>query len=431
MSKRRSPLGSMTFGRSFFLSPYKTTHMFHNQILELQSQIHYHQQQIEETEQELYQLKAFQSYGDEAFNCVQEAISHIDGKYLDLFKESLLSLFDNPHPINAVHFVPERSAKEEDDDIEYMDDSDPNYQSIEDIEKEEPNNIVVYPYSVEDNDEFLVKLSDNAVYETDIECLYIGFKIPADGYDWANELCVIQGLSDRYWYEEPDYLKDYNKELKIKGITLEKAKHLVETYDFTKPPKTVITPPPRPDFTPPTYTDITPDIVYSSEGKCYIGFSSRARASTYGQLLKEVYEFTTTYKVDKPIIMHSHKWELKIWCSKDNAVRLAPLNLKKELDHPDNQVVTKTWVQKEVPSSFEDKSYPPISLTEVEVGDLVSRSSKGESRFKVLETREEGDGELYALTECLVNPIFPSSVGQKFSLKEIFLVEKCEDKEEF
>ncbi len=395
--------------------------MFHNQILELQSQIHYHHQQIEETEQELYQLKAFQSYGDEAFDCVQEAISHIDGKYLDLFKESLLSLFDSPN----LH----RFDKEEDDDIEYMDDSAPNYKSIEDIQREEPNNIVVF-HSQEvvenEEDEFLIKLADNIIYDTEIDCLHIGFKIPADGYDWANELCIKQGLSDRYWYEEPDYLKDYNKELKIKGITLEKAKELVETYDFTKPPKTVITPPPRPDLTPPTYTDITPDIVYSSDGKCYIGFSSRARASTYGQLLKEVWEFTTTYKVDSPTILHNHKWELKMWCSKDNAIRLAPLNLKKELDHPDNKAITQTWVQKELPPTGTNKGYPKIELSELEVADVIASSPNGKAFFEVDSLREE-DGELFAYVRCIQHPIFPGHVGEMFSFKEVYLVSRGED----
>ena len=231
--------------------------MFHNQITELQSQISYHQQQIEETEQELYQLKAFQSYGAQAFACMQEAIANIPDKYLDAFKESILSLFDNPPPIS----------------------------------KEEVERYIEY-------------ISDTTAYDPEVDIVHIGFNDKELGEEWAHQLHHLENYGHRYVIEESEHLPNYPLELKIKGVTIEDARTLNRIYDFTKPPiKEKVIPqsttsgvalglrpsgvaPARPDFTPVTYTDITPDIVYSSEGRCYLGFSSRARASTYGQLLK-------------------------------------------------------------------------------------------------------------------------------------------------
>ena len=369
--------------------------MFHNQILELQSQLHYHQQQIEETEQELYQLKAFQSYGDQAFACVQEAISHIDGKYLDAFKEALLSLFDNPT----------------------LDDR----RATTTITQEEEKEYVEY-------------ISDNVCYDPEADIVHIGFKDQQLAEQWAHQLHHIENYGHRYVIEESEHLPDYPIELKIQGVTMEDARTLSRTCDFTKPPiKEKVIPqsttsgvalglrpsgvaPARPDFTPVTYTDITADIVYSSEGRCYVGFSSRARASTYGQLLKEVYEFTTAYLVEKPTILHKHKWELKMYCSEDNAHRLALLNLKKELTHPENKVHTDAWVHKELPQSF-DKGYPKIELAELELADRITRSPHSQCVYEVIQNHGE-----YVTVRCLEHNSMSGLVGQEYALTEAYLI---------
>ncbi len=364
--------------------------MFHNQILELQSQIHYHQQQIEETENELYQLKAFQSYGDEAYNAAAEAISHIDGKYLDAFKEAILSLFDNPTRAIRATTTQEEEEKEY---VEYI--------------------------------------SDTVCYDPEVEILHIGFKDRELGEEWAQQLHYVENYGQGYLIEEAEHLPDYPLELKIKGVTIEDARTLDRIYDFTNPPTDEDND--NDDWTEEqkekldfqeSLIRIAPDIFYQPKNNvCYMGFSNKERANNYGALLKEVHEFTTDYCVANPYVVTNCKYELRFMCSKDNAIRLAPLNLKKELAHPSNQTIVSQWVSKELPT-VEDKSYPPISIDEIQPGDIVARASKGRAHFKVTCTREEGDGEVYALCECLVNPIFKTAVGQKFSLKELFLVER-------
>ena len=455
--------------------------MFHNQILELQSQLHYHQQQIEETEQELYQLKAFQSYGDQAFACVQEAISHIDGKYLDAFKEALLSLFDTHNPIS----------------------------------KEEVEQYIEY-------------ISNTIAFDPEEEIVHIGFKDQELGEEWAHQLHYLENYGHRYIIEEAEHLPDYPLELKIKGVTIEDARTLDRIYDFTNPPvsdieeekpkKTYYELTGRPDLRPTTYNDLAPNITYSSEGRCYIGFndykeaesfrerlsvpsmiseaeimnahkwelkfyadstyvkelqkdfdddfeqdedwtpeqkeeldfqerlirpapdifydpknnvcymgfSNKERANNYGALLKEVHEFTTDYHVTNPTVVTNCKYELQFMCSKDNAIRLAPLNLKKGLDHPSNQSIVNQWVRKELPPVVSNKGYPKVEISELEIADVIARSPNGKAFFEVDSVRKE-DGEPFAYCKCIKHPIFPGHVGEMFSFKEVYLVSRGED----
>ncbi len=82
--------------------------MFNASILELQSQIHYHQQQIEESEQELDRLKVTQAFAEDAAQKVEEALEHIDPKYIDVFREHLLSLF----PVETPYYLEEQETND-------------------------------------------------------------------------------------------------------------------------------------------------------------------------------------------------------------------------------------------------------------------------------------------------------------------------------
>ena len=75
--------------------------MFNPSILELQSQIHYHQEQQELAEQELDRLKMTQAFAEDAAEKVEDALEHIDPKYIDVFKEHLLALFPTEAPLSS------------------------------------------------------------------------------------------------------------------------------------------------------------------------------------------------------------------------------------------------------------------------------------------------------------------------------------------
>lgn len=136
--------------------------------------------------------------------------------------------------------------------------------------------------------------------------------------------------------------------LEEKNISQPKIK-IVERPDTTtvneleKPKKTKAQLLGRRDLTPTSYQDLSPNIVYSSEGRCFIGFNDYKLAKDYGEKLKDYYEFSSGFIVDKPQFLMTSKWELKFWCSEENAGRLTALDFDKELEHPDNQKVIETW----------------------------------------------------------------------------------------
>jgi hypothetical protein len=126
--------------------------MFNASILQIQEELHYHQQQQEKLEQELYVLKSYEEFVGQAFDNVKETIEQIeDPKCLELFKESLLSLF----PTDGLVYL-EATESEDLDEIEYLEEGDPNYKSIEQLQQEDPDTVVATlrvekPYSTQRN----------------------------------------------------------------------------------------------------------------------------------------------------------------------------------------------------------------------------------------------------------------------------------------
>ncbi|MEM8674374.1 MAG: hypothetical protein AAGF83_10940 [Cyanobacteria bacterium P01_G01_bin.67] len=176
---------------------------------------------------------------------------------------------------------------------------------------------------------------------------------------------------------------------------------------------------------------IVPDIFYDpSTSKCYLGFSNYQRANTYGAHLKEIHElYDSRYTVDKPTVVTNCKHELVIeYITEDNSRKLAPLNLKKELDHKSNKAVTDTWllpVKKEETgqSEYPFPPYKSIPLSEVELADIVTTSANAQSAYEV--TANLGD---HLLATCLYNHSLKHREGQKdFWITEAYLVQKGDE----
>ena len=114
-----------------------------------------------------------------------------------------------------------------------------------------------------------------------------------------------------------------------------------------------------------------------------------------------------------------------MYCSEDNARRLAGLNLKKELTHPDNEATTKTWVKKELPEGHDqrevppttDKGYPPIDISELELADRITRSPHSQCVYEVIQNHKS-----YVDVRCLEHHSMPGLVGQEYALTEAYLI---------
>ena len=114
-------------------------------INNLEETILYHQQQIEETQNQLDQVKVSATYGEEASVSVEEAIANINSEHLELLKEHLISLFGN----EEVFTSPEPKV----------------------FNPPQPD----IPHTPEmDEEAQIIKLSDNVVFDEDTDCIHIG-----------------------------------------------------------------------------------------------------------------------------------------------------------------------------------------------------------------------------------------------------------------
>lgn len=282
----------------------------------------YHQEQIDLLQEQIDQTKLSMAYGDDAVSSVEQAIENINPEHLELLKEHLLSLFE--------------------DDIEYMDDSNP--------------------------------------------------------------------ASSSYEVEDADYK------------SIEQLQHeVLRTCEEQEDPREGL-------------VKITNDIYFNSNtNHCYIGFSNAGRAKTYGPHLKEIYElYNSKYTVGKPKVVDC-KHELVIeHISYENAQKLAPLNLKKDLNSKFNKLITDSWTTEEVLSEDVNiyipkeatvkKSKHPTPLVQIEAGDTVHRNI-GDSIYTVI-GMSRLDNKLVAECELIESTTMKDKIGNIYFLDSVYLVEE-------
>ena len=409
--------------------------MFHASILQIQEELHYHQQQQEKLEQELYTLKSYEEFAGQAFDNVKDTIEQIeDPKCLELFKESLLSLFPDEAPIYLEEKVEDTSTEVEDSS------------SIEETPTEKTYHELtgkpdLRPDTYED-------LTPNITYSSSGRA-YIGF----DSREEAEKF--QETLSEPSMIDEAVIMNNHKYELKFycDRQYLDQLKQELED-DWTPEQKAEL------DWQE-QLVRIANDIFYDpSQSKCYLGFSNRGRANTYGAHLKEIHDlYDSRYTVDKSKVVTNCKHELVIESiTKENAEKLAKLNLKKDLEYKTNQVVTDSWgklpeekvITKDVniyipqeeekvtlkkskggrssltsddglsENDFPSYPYSEIPLDQIEFGDVITSTPYSRSAYMVKEHKGE-----FVMAECLYHKSLPGRVGEEFSFTTPYLVEKA------
>ena len=410
--------------------------MFHASILQIQEELHYHQQQQEKLEQELYVLKSYEEFAGEAFDNVRDTIEQIeDPKCLELFKESLLSLFRDT-PIYL-----EEKAGEYLDEIEYIDDSHPGYKSIKQLQEEDPDTVVTVFRSEEQLKKQNIKHSSakneeskksyceltgrpdvrpttyedmtfNITYSSSSRA-YIGFNDYKEAEKFRESLDVssmldkAQIMNNHKWevkfYCDRHYLEELREELENDWTPEQKAE-----LDFQE-----------------RLIRIAPDIFYDgTESTCYLGFRAKGRADNYGSYLTRILDIAETYVVNKePIITTNTKYELRLNAiAEEDAQHLANFNLKRDYDHPDHREVREVWRttrQRQVPPACKPlpRSTP---IEKIELGEIVSVGSNSK-QYKVLD-KVEFDGVPHLEVVATYNSEMPALVGKTSYLKEVYRV---------
>ena len=383
----------------------------------------YHEEQAELLQEQIDQTKLSMAYGDDAVSSVEEAIANISSEHLELLKEHLISLFE---PNNEVKEVREKEPAV--------------------FNPPQPD----IPHTPEmDEEAQIIKLSDNVVFDEDTDCIHIGFRLSSDGYAWREELVYKQNLSTKSWFEESEHLEDYPKELIIEGITLDRARRLVETCDFSAPPeqeplcsakvreemyqKPHYSDPKIPiklaDYTPGqtpvNKVEIVPGIIYIPVDKtAFIGMKAKGRARNYGDMLTRVLDIGSKYLVtDKLTVIKDAKYEFRIFdIELEDIIQLAKFNLSKEYDAKENKEVREDWrSNRQRPAPVTTKPSPKlVALEEIKLGDVVYLNSI-DNQYKVLSKVElEGTPHLEVIN--VFNSERPSLVGNTSYLKECYLV---------
>ena len=377
--------------------------MFHKSILQVQEELKYHKNQQEKLEQQLYRLKSYEEFASQAYDNVKETIEQVqDPQYLELFKEGLLSLFPTQTP----------NYLREEDDIEYMDDSHPDYKSIEQLQEEDPVNIAVFHseeyleeqaplsstqekqgitphYTNEEQKESKTKtwaqltgrpdlrpttyedITPNITYSSDGRC-YVGFN------DYKEAESFRESISEPAMISDAEIMNGFKYEVKF-YCDREYVQQFVEAEQETKS-----------DF-----EQIGDHIIYNhNDSIAYVGMSAKGRANDYGSYLTRILDIAEKYMVSTtPQIIKDSKYELRLEdIDINDAVHLGAFNLKRPWDHPDNREVREVWRttrKREIPSAY--KPTPkPTPLDEIKLGDIVTTDATKikDKQYKVIAKKE-------------------------------------------
>ena len=388
--------------------------MFNSSILQIQEELHYHQQQQEKLEQELYTLKSYEEFSSQAFDYVKETIEQIqDPKYLELFKEGLLSLFpifpnkpiyleesvetnDYVEKINS-YPIPATSGEAEAATLRVGDGIFPAKQ-VEEKKKKSYFELTgkpdLRPTTYED-------LSVNISYSSSGRA-YIGFNDLQEAESFRERLTVPSML------DKGEVMYMYEWEVKF-YCDREYLNQLV-TKDTVN-----------------NFEKISPRVIYNHNDRIvYLGMTAKGRCDCYGQYLTDQLTVGEKYTVsNKPSIIkgEEYKYELRITeVSLDDAIHLANFNLQRDPDHPDNAKLLTDWRAskvREVPPAY-TPSPKPTPLNEIKIGEIVSRGPHNK-QYKVLGIQEL-QGTLHAEVICTYNSEMPALVNQKSYLKEVYRV---------
>ncbi|MGB5635376.1 MAG: hypothetical protein WBM86_21695 [Waterburya sp.] len=431
--------------------------LFNPEINSIEEDILYHQTQITEAQERLDQVKMSAAFSDTVISSLEDFLDNTDPFLYEVLRGHINQMFDeNKLTLN-------NEVKE----------GDPNYKSIEQLQQEEPDAVVavfhseehlkskgITPTTKEVNKEFgplsyyeltghpdtrpdtFTDLAPNITYSSSGRA-YVGFHDRVEAEEFRDSISEPAMLSNS------ETMNGYKYEVKF-YCDLEYLQQFIED------PLEVVKSNPKYGK-----AKLTEEIYYdASKATCYIGFSNRERANTYGAHLKEIHElYDSKYTVDKPCVVTHCKHELVIeHISYENAQKLAKLNLKKDLDYKTNKAVTDSWKVEEVltedvqiyvpptdkadsfvaasparrvadeakksedlsEKDFPSYPYAEIPLTEVEFGDVITSTPHSRSAYMVKEHKGE-----FVLAECLYHKSLPARIGEEYSFSKIYLVEKC------
>lgn len=105
--------------------------LFNPEINSIEEDILYHETQIKEAQERLDQVKLSQAYSDAVISSLQDFLDHTDPFLYEVLKGHVEQMFDENKVVTNNDL---NKIEAEEDEIEYLEESNPNYKSIEQLQ---------------------------------------------------------------------------------------------------------------------------------------------------------------------------------------------------------------------------------------------------------------------------------------------------------
>ena len=370
--------------------------MFSASIQQLESQIRYHKEQCNLAQLELDGIQAAQAFADNAVEQVKETIDNLEPKYLDVFKEHLLNLFNN----ESASFV----ADEAPTSLEVK------QTSQEIIEKEEQTKETKKEFGSLSYYELTGKpdlrpptyedLASNIVYSSNKRA-YVGFDSKEEAEEFRDSISEPAMIGDTdtmngFKFEVKFYCERKYLEELLQGMTEEVEEKPVEIQT-------------------PNLEKIDGQIIYSHvDSIVYVAGRAKGRLDNYGSYLTRILDIGDKYTVSNKPSFFDSKYELRVEgvTNLEDALHLQSFNLLKEYDSKQNEKARQLW------KDSRKRIHPPacrpsdklVPIAEVELGEIVYLNSIN-NQYKVLQRVKMG-GIDHLECICAYNSERPSLVGE-------------------
>ena len=415
--------------------------MFQASILELQSQIQYHQQQIEEQEQKLDRLKMVSAFAEDATEKVVDALEHIEPKYLDVFKDHLLALFPPETPV----YLEEKVKEEEEVPQEIIEEVEETQLPLtkEEQETSEPSGFE--------------KIDSEITYNHVDSICYVAFSAKGRGDTYGSYLTRILDIGEKYTVSKDPQIVEGKYELRLESITFEDALHL-QSFNLKKEWNSPVNkearqlwresrkrevPPackPSPKLVPLAEIKLG-DIVYLNSIDNQYKVLQKVELDGIPHL-----EVICVYNSERPSLVSEISYLKECYLVPSDSVQIDPrfscssqvrgtscveereakFKEQKEVLTEDVQI----YVPKEKPvvkkseelseKDFPASPYNSIQITELEPADIITSTPYAKSAYEVIAVNKE-----YATAICLYHQALPGRVGEQYTFANPYLVEKA------
>ena len=374
--------------------------MLTNELNQLQEELQYHRNSIQELEERITEVKVYDGYAAQATEAVEDAIKQIGmGKYLWLFKEHILSMFPEQPPAYLENKVEEKINLASLTEVHKTEVP----QEVEEVKPEKsyyeltgkPN---LRPTTYED-------LAPNISYSSDGRA-YVGFN------DYSEAEKFRDAISEPSMIDDAVIMNGFKHEVKF-HCSKEYVQELVDSVNSMSE-----------EVQPTGFEKIDAEITYNhNDSICYMAFSAKGRAENYGIYLTKILDIGNKYTVSKDPQIVDAKYELRIeGIDFDSALHLQAFDLKKEWNAGQNEQARKLWRdarKREVEPAC--KPLPrAVALDEIELGEIVSVGSNSK-QYKVINHVVLNDVPHLEVISTYNNDM-PELVGQTSYLKEAYRV---------